>query len=64
MEADVEVGPQYILVHITSYCVLLQLRFQNVSSSERISVVPSGKTGSMRYRLNTPRENYFLNMMT
>lgn len=50
-----EVGPCYILVHVTLCCVLLQERFQNISSSERSPVVLV-KTGSMSYSLSTSKE--------
>ena len=63
VEAEMEVRPCYILAYVTLHCVLLQERFQNISSSGRSPVVLV-KTGSMSYSLSTSRENYCPNMMT
>ena len=61
--AEMEVRPCSVLTHVTLHCVLLQERFQNISSSKRSATVLV-KTGSMSYSLSTSRENYFPNMMT
>lgn len=52
VEAEMEVGPCYVLMHVTLYCVLLQQRFHNVSSSERTPVLLV-KADSTCYSLNT-----------